>query len=522
MKASNAILYDVTIACPISGQKTNQTITVSDGVIRMIKPTHHQFLEGAMPEHGVFHLRDATVIPGLIDTHCHFTSTGMLAITADLCSCLSIDDVLTALQEYQRAQIIEDWILGSRFDDYLIREKRAPSISELDKLFPGRPVLLEHRSYHFGVVNSIGLARLPSKVTGIEVDSSGKPTGVVRDQALRLFRAMVQSSLNDEQRLSVLRAGAQDAISSGITSIHAIEGDDISGHEHIAFIQGTLNRLPIRVNLIWVTTNVDAARRMGLKSVGADVAIDGTIGSHTAALSFPYSDRQDTLGQLYKLQFEVDRFYKEASSAGLQASVHAIGDRAIDIALKGIGNAKKAMNSAARLFRIDHFGLPTLGQVEMAAQMKVVIATQPPFPFLRGQPGGVYETRIGSSRIQRAYPLREMLDAGLLVAGGSDSPVVPISGIRGLHACVNNPFPAQQLTVTEALQLYTINGAKLSSSEESLGSIEIGKMGDLVVLDGNPLASPPMRIKDFRVLLTLVQGEVVYSSPNLRDHLVSF
>ena len=510
-------IWGVMTACPVTGLKHDQVIEIRDGMIHRIYQALPNLKENLVESDYIVQIKNATVIPGLFDTHCHFVSTGLLAVACDLNQCLSIDQVIGQLEEYRQVAPLGTWIYGVRFDDFKLKEKRAPTMVELDRAFPDIPVFLEHRGYHFGVVNSATLRRVAqtSGLRGLESSSSILPNGVVEKQAIGRIRTLIRMSAMGEVDNGILKAAAREALQSGITFIHTVEGGELFGDEDISIIHDMLDDLPIRVNLIWATTNLDLVHQMGLRGIGGDILVDGTIGSHTAAISHPYQDRPGTCGTLYLSEEEVTRFYTKAVEAGLQASVHAIGDRAIGLALRAIARAQRSLNRKDGLFRIDHFGLPSLDQIQRAADLGVSIATQPPFTYLRGQPGGVYDARLGRERLINAYPLRDIVNAGILMAGGSDSPVVPISGILGLHSCINNPFPKQRLTPLEALTIYTLNGAKLTGKEEVLGSIEVGKIADLVVLDGNPLDSPSQKINDLHVLLTIVGGEIVYQSPDL-------
>jgi hypothetical protein len=198
-----------------------------------------------------------------------------------------------------------------------------------------------------------------------------------------------------------------------------------------------------------------------------------------------------------------------------------IGDRAIEQALVAFQKAAQLSPGNARPFRLDHFGIPGCDQVRRAADLGVVIATQPPFPFRRSRRDGVYESRLGADRVKRAYPLRELLDAGLLVSGGSDSSVMPADYMLGIHSAVHHPYPEQRLTREEAFRLYTYNGACVGFEESEKGSLELGKLGDVVVLDQDPFGVPDDEIKDVVVDLTIKGGEIVFDRLRGRESAAS-
>jgi predicted amidohydrolase YtcJ len=240
--------------------------------------------------------------------------------------------------------------------------------------------------------------------------------------------------------------------------------------------------------------------------------LDGTIGSHTAALFEPYTDMPDTSGSLYKTQADVDEYYYQARKHGLQASVHAIGGRAIELALRAIERAASLLPDIETRQRIDHYGEASEDQIRRAADLGVCVATQPPFPYLRGGPESIYADRLGPDRVRSVYAFRRMVDAGIHVAGGSDSPVVPQDCILGLHSCVNAHFGSQRLRAEEALRIYTLGSAWAAFEEGKKGDLKKGMNADLVVLDRNPLQIDPGDIVNTRVLLTLKGGEVVHDT----------
>jgi predicted amidohydrolase YtcJ len=195
--------------------------------------------------------------------------------------------------------------------------------------------------------------------------------------------------------------------------------------------------------------------------------------------------------------------------------MHAIGERAIDVYLDAI--ERVGADPLRFRHRIDHFGVPTDAAIARAAHLGVMVPTQPAFPFLRGGPGSIYERRLGPERDRRAYPLRSLVHAGVIVGGGSDCPVVPGEPLLGLHSCVNHPYPEQRLQPLEALRLYTVNNAYLAFEEHLRGTIEVGRSADFVCLDHSPLDVAPDRIRDLNVLLTVSRGVAVYDSGQLHN-----
>jgi predicted amidohydrolase YtcJ len=325
-------------------------------------------------------------------------------------------------------------------------------------------------------------------------------------------RQRLTSSLDVRFRRRAVERAAATAARSGITTIHALDGGELFGDGDVDLLLSLRTRCATWIVLYWMTTDVELAHSRGLLRVGGDILLDGTIGSHTAALRKAYADDGSKRGTLYRNQREVDGFFRAAAAAGLQPAVHAIGGRAIAQALRAIERAIRTEHPGGFRPRIEHFAEASRPQVRRAADLNVVVATQPSFPFLRGIPGGIYERRLGSRRVRTIYPLRWLVDDGVRVAGGSDSPVGPCDGILGLHAACNAPHSAQRITAQEALRMYTVDAAWAGLEEGEKGDLRTGLSADMVVLDRDPFSVRADQIQDARVLLTIKGGEVVYDA----------
>lgn len=466
--------------------------------------------ERAIP---VVDLAGRVALPAAIDTHFHLTLTGMHLTSVDFSACRSVDDILQILREHAAAGSADRWLVGKGLEEFNLAEQRPPSAQELDRVCASIPVFIEDRGHHYIIVNSLAFTRL-----GLQPGSPGVRTlpdghtisGQLMEQVMGSARRALLSFMDADQRREILFQGAAYAARCGITTLHAIEGGPASGDHDIPLLYELKDRLPVRVKVYWCTDDLAAVAARGERAFGGDILLDGNLGARTAALCEPYADAPAHRGELYYTQEHVNQLVAAASRAGLQIGFHAIGDRSIEQALLAFEAAASRPLPIDRPFRLDHFGVPTPAQIARAADLGVVIATQPPFPFRRSRPGGVYESRLGATRVRRAYPLRELLDAGLLVTGGSDSSVMPADYMLGLHSAVNHPHADQRLSPLEALQLYTLDAARLGFEESQKGTLAVGKLGDVVVLDNDPLAVAETAIQDIRVEMTIKGGEVVF------------
>jgi len=256
------------------------------------------------------------------------------------------------------------------------------------------------------------------------------------------------------------------------------------------------------------TTNVDRAIELGLPRIGGCILLDGDVGPRTAALSEPYIDDPECYGTLYYSQEEIDTFVLEAHRAGLQVAMHAVGDAAVDQALNAYEAALALHPRNDHRHRIEHCEVIREEQIERARRLKVALAIQPPFNHYWDHT--TYYDSIGEERAARVDPVRSLMRPGLLVAGGSDSTVTPLGPLIGVHAAVNHSLPYERITVQQALELYTINAARIGFQEQDRGSIELGKLGDLVVVGTDPFEVDPGKIIETQVEMTAIGGEIVF------------
>jgi predicted amidohydrolase YtcJ len=470
----------------------------------------------ATPAGVVLDVGQRAVFPGFIDTHLHLTATGLEQSAVDLYSARRVADILDLLSEEAESADPGAWVIGKQLDEALLEEGRPPNRPELDRAIPDHPVFLNDRGLHYVVLNSAAFQRLGLDLQGMAwnrgQEQGDSASGRFQEEAGGLARKRFAQTLSRSERIAAVRRGAEALARLGLTTVHAVEGGELSSDDDALLVLDLIDQLPIHVVLYWSTRAVRTVREAGLPRIGGDIFLDGSVGSRTAAFAERYADDGSTNGILLMSDGDIDRVIREADYAGMQLGVHAIGDLAIEkylCALERLG-----VDARSNRHRIDHFGFPNELQIQRAAQLGVVIPTQPPFPFLRGGLSGVYEKRLGHQRAERGYPLRELVAAGLTVAGGSDSPVTPADPLLGLHSCVNHPVETQRLTLLEALKLYTINGAYLAFEEVERGAIAPGYVADCVVLDSDPFTSNSDAIRHTTVAATISEGRIVYERSN--------
>lgn len=471
-----------------------------------------EVLRTAGPATKVMDMAGKTVLPGFVDSHVHFMQTGLGMTGVDLRSARSRIDVLTAISAAVAVTPSGELVRGIGYDDSHFGADGPPGMAELTRVAPDHLVWLSRIDGHSCIVNRRAWEALgiPTDTRGVDVDPGGQPTGLLRAEANALARQRIARLISECDRRRAVQACARAAVAAGVTSVCALEGGDLFGDEDAEFLLEHTSDVDVRLTLYYQTADVGRVLERGLKRIGGCLTIDGSFGSRTAALFEPYADDRGNSGCLYFTDDELTEFIVSAHRAGLQIATHVLGDRAIEQILRAYEVALDRFPRPDHRHRLEHFELPTPEQIGRAQRLGLIPSVQPAFMHYWGNPGGMYEQRLGRERARRANPLRTLVEAGLMPAGGSDSDVTPMQPLLGIHAAVNHPVPEQRLNPREAIALFTVNGARATFQEREKGTISPGKLADLVVLEEDPLVVPPHRLKDIRVIMTFIGGRLVY------------
>ncbi|MBQ9827435.1 MAG: amidohydrolase [Lachnospiraceae bacterium] len=457
----------------------------------------------------VIDLNGKTVLPGFHDCHVHLSITGYDAAGINMYDAPDIKTVLDRLQEADETWPEGRWLYGKRIDEGLLAERRPPTMEELDRF--SRPVFISDRGGHYVLVNrkAFDALGIDENMRGVRKGADGKPNGRLQDEANRTARTNYPHT--KEENLEAMMWTCNEALTKGITTIHAQEGfgpDDPA----VPLIIENRDKFPVDLQIWWLCAqdNDDpTCKELGIW--GGDILLDGSIGSRTAAFFENYCDG-DGCGYL---NFDEDFIYDHVEGAVVRdqaISFHAIGEKGIWFCLNAYERALKLhpeKKETARL-RMEHMGWPTEEDMARAAEMGVRISTQPAFTFLRGGPTSIYRSRLGEAREKRGYPLRRMLDYGLIVGGGSDSDMTPMDVMLGIHSAVNQPYPENSVTPYEAVRMYTYDGAKCGWEDDIKGRLLPGLQADMVVLDDDPMTCDPRILKDIKILMTVRKGDIVY------------
>jgi predicted amidohydrolase YtcJ len=478
------------------------------------------------------------VLPGFQDSHVHLISGGMELEQCNLNDLQTKDEILARVRAYAAENPKKDWIVGGGWALPVFPEAN-PSKEELDAVVSDRPAYLSAADGHSAWVNSraLELAGVTAKTADpkngrIERKAGTRePSGTLREAAANLVDRLIPEPAAEEY-LSGLRGGLALANRFGITSIIEASADDKLLEAYAGLDRS--NGLTLRVLAsIYVDPEKGIAqigdlvqkreRYQGhyLKATAAKVFIDGVIESHTAALLEPYLDRPDDQGKPILEAEEFNRLAVALDKAGFQIHVHAIGDRAIRMTLDAMEQAGKANGPRDARHHIVHLELIDPADIPRFQALGVVANFQALWAYADPYITQLTEPILGPERSSRLYPIGSVVRSGGLYAGGSDWSVSSLNPLDAIQVAVTRRgpdapagpawLPDELVDLPTAIAAYTTNGAFLSFEEKRRGSIEAGKAADLIVLDRNLFKVPAQQIHEANVILTLLEGKVVYS-----------
>ncbi len=448
-------------------------------------------------------LEDKYIIPGFIESHMHILGTGLQYIFPNFTDASSFEQIFDILLDDRTKNKELKFMLGYNFEPGNMKEDRYPNRIELDHVIKNIPVLIYRVDGHSAALNTKGLElAFGNKLEeGIEVDAYKIPTGIVRGQAFEHAAKRFRKFLNPNIRIEALVIACEQAVKKGITTMVGMIGSDEPEDDSVELLFKIKDKLPIEVIPFFQTQKSDRVISMGLPRIGGCILIDGSFGSHTAALSKDYSDEPGNKGTLYFDDDKLLNFLKQASAANLQIAVHAIGDRAIN---QVISCYEKFMTENRLRHRIEHAELLNDDLIEWISKLGLILSVQPAFEYYWGGKDKMYAERLGQ-RYKLTNPYRKLIDAGIILCGGSDSPITSLDPLLGIKSAVNHPNPEHRITNKQAFQMFTKNGAYAIFKEKEIGMLKPNFLADFLVLSADPFQT-----LDFQILEVYKAGKKIF------------
>lgn len=471
--------------------------------------------EQAPPHASRVDLAGCTIGPAFVDAHVHLTPTGITLTGLDLSGVRSGEEMLRALSTYAD-QHTGRVIWGHGYDTHGF-EGPLPGPDALAEAASGRAVYLSRVDSHSAIVDRQTLAAAPlARAQGIDKDAAGEPTGLLKREANHIVRRWSVGAMSATELQAAREAAVREASGLGITAVHEMGGPDIMGVEDFdAWLDGSW---PVEVVPYWGGPDLGFVVERDLRQLGGDLLLDGSLGSHTAALCEPYADA-DTNGHLEFDDDTLTELFLEATHAGIQVGVHAIGDEAIRQAVRCWraveDRVPEHLEGAVRRLhhRIEHAEVMPPELIDDIAELGLLISGQPAFEAAWGGPGGMYERRLGPVRERWTNPFRALADRGVHLAFGSDANVTPMDPWGMVHAAQHRAHPEHAISRLEAVSGSTLGGRSAARQERYVGVIRAGLLADLSVWEGDPFAADDPR--GSRCVLTVHRGRVTHGEAAL-------
>ncbi len=478
----------------------------------------------------------AMMTPGFIDSHVHFTSAALGLSSVQLRDAATPAEFIARIKAYAATLPHGAWIVNGDWD-HTLWGGELPTRQWIDSVTPNNPVWVIRLDGHMGLANSAALAAGHVTASTAEIDGghivrdgAGEPTGVLKDNAQGLIDAVVRDAPSEVMDRA-LDAGMRYLAARGVTSVQNMGSWwDLAVFER-AHRAGLLRtRIYAVVPLATWEQLRDTVKARGhgdewVRIGGLKGFVDGSLGSHTAAMLQPFTDLPTDTGLLVTAPESLYAWTSAADRAGLHVMVHAIGDRAIRIQLDNYARVEKENGPADRRFRIEHAQHIAPADIPRFKQLGVIASMQ---PYHEMDDGRWAEPVIGHERSRTTYAFRSILDSGAHLAFGSDWSVAPPTPLEGIYGAVTREtldgkhpggwIPEQKITVEQALRAYTTGAAFASFEEKIKGTLERDKLADFVIIDRDLTRIPPAELRDARLQMTVVGGRVVYErgAPELR------
>lgn len=519
-----------------------EAMAVEDHIIRAVGSTE-EILNLKKDNTIIYDLEGKTLLPGFNDSHMHLVNYGYSLTQVNLIGISSIGELNKRVSHFIDENKIEEgrWIRGRGWNqDYFTGEKRFPSRYDLDKISTTNPIVVTRACGHVVVVNSkalevLNIGKETEQIEGgqFDLDENGEPTGVFRENAVGLVYDNLPTPTVEEIK-DMMRNAIRDMNKAGITSVGTDDFEALPdrNYENILKAYKELkeeNKLNIRIYEQCLLPNIDKLQGFIDKGYGTSMGdnlfkigplkllIDGSLGARTAALMKPYSDDPNTIGITTATDDELYSLVDLAHRNNIQVAIHGIGDKAMYMAFSAIEKSLKNSPKENHRHGIVHCQITDEYLLDKFKELNTIAYIQPIFLDYDWK---IVKDRVGEEREKTSYNWKTMVNKGVAITCGSDSPVETFNVMKGIYEAVTrkdldgNPkdgwLPEQKLTVDEAVYGYTMGGAYASFEENIKGSLEVGKLADMVLLSEDIFNIDEEDIKNIDIHMTILGGKIVY------------
>ncbi len=519
---TTTLFVNGTIRTNIHGEKPHWLL-IEDGRVAGVHPSsdfasddRHSVAnwqrDDVPPADRVIDLQGGTLAPAFCDAHVHLPATGLYESGMDLRGERSRRAIL---ERFAARASDEGLLFGGNFED----PDDGPILaSHLDDASGNRAALLTRADMHSCVVSSPLLRTLGlGQSEGVDLDEDGRPTGYLREKAAAEAFRWFEAQLPRSQQIDAIRAAVRKAYSKGVSSVHEMFVVEWRGWDSYDLFLEAVEPVALDVVVYLGTDEVDEVVRRGHDRIGGDFFLDGSFGSHTAWMNAPFATPpppgSPPTGISYRSDDDLFDFFRHAQERSLQVGVHAIGDAAIDQAIRTwqrVANEVGDDRVRSLGHRIEHFECASDEHIVAAATLGLRASVQPAFDLFWGGEGGLYSERIGPDRARRMNRFKTMIEAGVPVGAGSDSTVTPLDPFLQMEALRSHHVPEQRLDGEAAFGLHTIGSNLMSARAARQGDLSADSVADLMWLDRDPVTTAAGDLCDIEVLGTWVAGVRVW------------
>ncbi len=460
----------------------------------------------------VLELDRRVLLPAFGDGHIHFSNWALVAVAFfDVRAARTIGEVQDIVRRRASRKRKARAIVAFGVSRHSVAEKRLITRTELDRAWPHTPLIIICYDGHSAVCNSKMADRFPPAVRRLSGFDAEK--GHLFHEAYLAGMDYAASLVSPLDLVRSIVGGFDRLAARGVGMMHAVEGVGFPRDLDVGLVamaaRARARKNGFQTRLFFQTMDVDKVLRRKLPRVGGcfATAVDGCFGACDAALHQPYRHDPRNRGIFFQTEEEVAGFVKRANRAGLQVAMHAIGDAAVSRAVRAIEAALADFPRRDHRHTVIHASLITPRDLEKIAELGIAVTLQPGF-LVSPQEPAAYLAHILGERIRGGSPLRRMLDMGIHVSGGSDAPVIDPDPIEGIYGACNHPYdPDQSVSIFEALRMFTWEVARGSFDEKTRGSLETGKVADMVMLDRDPFSLAPAQLRSLKVEALFLAGK---------------